>query len=180
LFVLSAEQAVHKEMIVPHKRSAEQKKAFSDTINQIAAQLGETEHEPLRLIWCTVREFGIDEAQAVLAETLPIEERGGILTTDGSRRRTPGGVFIHLVLQRAHGATRHAIFYQKRSTGATNTETEDRLIVDGFAVYEPAIKGLAVLAQNVTTKHLQQAKWQAASAASENAEHSTQDAIDAG
>jgi PHAX RNA-binding domain len=274
--------------MMPHTLSAEQKNALREATNQIAAQLGETEHEPLSLIWRTVRELGVDEALAVLAETLAIEEGGGMLTTDGSRRRTPGGVFLHLVRQRVHGAALHAIFYakrhQKHAKETTNTEAgetehtasvsmapavppftwndrvaayatclespggastvnitltgrpgqviekgafvmtampamaipalpkgipvpdvyekpkilvyiaakhwrkvadaiqdpEDRLIVEGFAVYEPAIKGLAVLAQNVTTKHLQQAKRQAMSVAPENAESSAQGGDDAG
>jgi hypothetical protein len=59
-------------------------------------------------------------------------------------------------------------------------DSEDVLIISGFAIYEPAIKGLAVLAQNVTTKHLQQAKRQATSVAPENAESSAQGGDDAG
>ena len=39
---------------------------------------------------------------------------------------------------------------------------EDVLIVEGFAIYEPQIKGMAVLASNVTTKLLQQSKRQEA------------------
>jgi PHAX RNA-binding domain len=100
--------------MMPHTLSAKQKNALREATNKIAAQLGETEHEPLSIIWRTVRELGIAEAQAVLIETQAIEECGGMLTIDGARRRTPGGVFFHLVRQRVHGAALHAIFYAKR------------------------------------------------------------------
>jgi len=43
---------------------------------------------------------------------------------------------------------------------------EDALIVEGFGIYEPQINGLAVLATNVTTKGLQQAKRQSEPSAS--------------
>jgi hypothetical protein len=41
---------------------------------------------------------------------------------------------------------------------------DDVLIVEGFALYEPQVRGIAVLASNVTTKLLQQAKKQEAPA----------------
>lgn len=39
-------------------------------------------------------------------------------------------------------------------------QPEDVLIVEGFGVYDPQIKGMALLASNVTTRSLQQAKRQ--------------------
>jgi len=40
---------------------------------------------------------GMRFCKQVLAETLKIEEDGGVYTSDGSRRRTPGGVFLKLL-----------------------------------------------------------------------------------
>jgi hypothetical protein len=63
----------------------------------IADQLGETEASPRRLILRLVKHLGVDAALAILKETLEIEEQGGMMLPDGSRRRTPGGVWFALV-----------------------------------------------------------------------------------
>ena len=49
---------------------------------------------------------------------------------------------------------------QWRKVAEALANPEDALIVEGFGLYEPQIKGLAVLATNVTTKMMQQAKKQ--------------------
>ncbi|MBX0331248.1 hypothetical protein K2Z83_26725 [Oscillochloris sp. ZM17-4] len=67
---------------------------------QIAAQLGETAFAPQRQIQRIVTALGVTRAQALLAEALAVEARGGLLLPDGSRRRTPGGVFFQLVKTR--------------------------------------------------------------------------------
>jgi len=64
---------------------------------EIATQLGETEHGPLGQVGRVVGRLGADRARAFLAQTQEIEAAGGLLLPDGSRRRTPGGVFFHLV-----------------------------------------------------------------------------------
>lgn len=66
----------------------------------IAEQLHEVEAEPRAQIERTVEIYGAELAQAVLQETLEIEAKGGMLVPDGSRRRTPGGVFFSLLRQR--------------------------------------------------------------------------------
>ena len=63
----------------------------------IADQLGETEDVPRRTIWRVGRTLGAERARAFLAEALAVEARGGLPLPDGSRRRTVGGVFFHLV-----------------------------------------------------------------------------------
>ena len=64
---------------------------------EIAAQLGETERGPLGQVGRVVGRLGADRARAFLTRTQEIEAAGGLLLPDGSRRRTPGGVFFHLV-----------------------------------------------------------------------------------
>ena len=64
---------------------------------EIAAQLGETEPSPRKALKRAVRILGPAQVQALLDRTLDIERSGGLLLPDGSRRRTPGGVFFYLV-----------------------------------------------------------------------------------
>lgn len=47
---------------------------------------------------------GEAQARAWLAEVQRIEQEGGILTTDGARRRTPGGVYFKLVKDHLFGS----------------------------------------------------------------------------
>lgn len=54
--------------------------------------------EPRRdLIENVVKTLGEAMAIRFLNESLTIESAGGLMTTNGSRRRSPGGVFFHLV-----------------------------------------------------------------------------------
>ncbi len=64
---------------------------------EIAARLGETEPEPQRLIARALRLLGAEQVQAIVARALEVEAAGGMLLPDGSRRRTPGGVFFYLL-----------------------------------------------------------------------------------
>ncbi len=63
----------------------------------IAAQLGETDSAPRATMWRIVRTIGPERAQAFVAQALEADANGGMLVPDGSRRRTPGGVFFYLV-----------------------------------------------------------------------------------
>jgi len=64
---------------------------------EIAAGLGETERGPLGQVGRVVGRLGADRARAFLTRAQEIEAAGGLMLPDGSRRRTPGGVFFHLV-----------------------------------------------------------------------------------
>src|SRR5437660_3843578 len=44
-----------------------------------------------------VKKLGPEQSLAFLQEALEIEAQGGLMLPDGSRRRTPGGVFFYLV-----------------------------------------------------------------------------------
>jgi len=64
----------------------------------VAAVLGETLPPPLRIITRIVDRLGPARARAFLGQALTVEAQGGLTLPDG-RRRTPGGVFFHLVRQ---------------------------------------------------------------------------------
>ncbi|MFP4441289.1 MAG: phosphorylated adapter RNA export RNA-binding domain-containing protein [Chloroflexaceae bacterium] len=63
----------------------------------IAQALGETTSVARAQIARIVARCGAEQAQAWLAETQQIEANGGMPTLDGTRRRTPGGVYFYLV-----------------------------------------------------------------------------------
>jgi hypothetical protein len=69
----------------------------AETVQAIAAALAETGAQPRQLIWRIVRVVGPERALAFLAEAQAVEAQGGLWVQDGSRRRTPGGVFFWLV-----------------------------------------------------------------------------------
>lgn len=64
-----------------------------------------------------LRTLGHERCQAIFAETLTIESNGGMLTSAGDRRRTPGGTFFHLVRQQCSKEERTGSFptRQRRS-----------------------------------------------------------------
>ena len=57
-----------------------------------------------------LRTLGQDRCAAILADTLMSEANGGMLTKDGTRRRTPGGVFFQLVKERVTPQERRRLF----------------------------------------------------------------------
>jgi hypothetical protein len=79
----------------PTEQSSEQ--ALKAVVKTIAKQLGETEAGPRQQLAMVVKQLGPEQALAFLDETLAIEANGGLMLPDGSRRRTPGGVFFYLV-----------------------------------------------------------------------------------
>jgi len=62
----------------------------------VAVVLDETMPPPIRTITRAVDRLGPERARAVLGQALTVEAQGGLTLPDG-RRRTPGGVFFHLV-----------------------------------------------------------------------------------
>jgi hypothetical protein len=72
--------------------------ATPHTARTLVSTIAGTLQEPnVDLVRRVVRVLGESRAQALLEETLNIEAAGGLLTLDQSRRRTPGGVFFHVV-----------------------------------------------------------------------------------
>jgi len=80
----------------------------------IADALGETEHQPRAKLRNIIAAFGDEAALALLAEVQQIEADGGMMLPDGSRRRTPGGVYFHLAYHRLAPEQRQAIYGYKR------------------------------------------------------------------
>jgi hypothetical protein len=66
----------------------------------LARMLGETEPTVLHKLIRIVEQLGTTFVSEVLEETQQVQQQGGMLVADGSRRRTPGGVFFHLVRKR--------------------------------------------------------------------------------
>ena len=79
-------------------------------VAEIAAQLGEAKTLPLQQIGRALATLGEERVRGFVAEALAVEARGGLLLPDGSRRRTLGGVFFHLVRQGVTRDERRAIF----------------------------------------------------------------------
>ncbi len=92
-----------------------------DTVSQIAKALGEVEEIPLTQIAGVVRVLGEDGAQALLKETLEIEAKGGQLLADGTRRRSPGGVFFQLARKRLPVEERKEIFRERKPASAEDS-----------------------------------------------------------
>jgi Phosphorylated adapter RNA export protein, RNA-binding domain len=77
------------------------------TVDTLAQALQEPKRALLQKVLRTV---GQDRCAAILADTLQCEANGGMLTKDGTRRRTPGGVFFQLVKDRATPQERRRLF----------------------------------------------------------------------
>ncbi|HEX6767040.1 MAG TPA: phosphorylated adapter RNA export RNA-binding domain-containing protein, partial [Polyangiaceae bacterium] len=76
----------------------------------IAKALGESDEVPLFQIAGVVRVLGEETSLKILAETQETEKNGGMMLPDGSRKRTPGGVFFFLARQKLSQADKIAIF----------------------------------------------------------------------
>jgi hypothetical protein len=74
-------------------------------------QLAKILQEPkVALLQQVLRTLGQDRTAAILTDTLQCEAAGGMRTKDGSRRRTPGGVFFQLVKERVTVQERRRLF----------------------------------------------------------------------
>jgi PHAX RNA-binding domain len=85
--------------------------AAMNTSRTLVSTIADTLQEPnVDLVRRVVRVLGETCAHALLAETLKIEAEGGLLIADKSRRRTPGGVFFHVVKSTTPRKLRARIF----------------------------------------------------------------------
>jgi hypothetical protein len=88
--------------------------SIEDTVSNIAKALGEVEEIPLTQIGGVVRVLGEDGALSLLKDTLDIEAKGGQLLADGTRRRSPGGVFFQLARKKLPVEERKEIFRERK------------------------------------------------------------------
>jgi hypothetical protein len=98
------------------------KGTIHQTATTIAERLGETEAVPRHTITRVLKHLGVDRTLALLEEALDIEANGGMILPDGSRRRTPGGVFFWLIKERLFQAGQKnvvaKIFWKPRGEGS--------------------------------------------------------------
>ncbi|NJL57542.1 hypothetical protein HC928_22235 [bacterium] len=113
--------------------------------DRIAERLGETMRKPRSQIEQIVVMCGLDYAESLLAETLDIEANGGMLTNDGKRRRTPGGVYFQLARQQLPQEIREEIFHQWRVKMRLYNERETQFPPFTFDDRMPTLE--AVLAE---------------------------------
>src|SRR5260370_8452332 len=82
-------------MIEPEPTEQERKPSQAEVAAMIADELGETEESVRKKIVAIVYALGRRQSRQLLTHTLQIEEHGGEMLPDGSRRRTPGGIFFN-------------------------------------------------------------------------------------
>lgn len=82
---------------------------------RIADALGETLPEPRAQVGRIVRVLGIERAEALYQQTIATEAGGGMMLPNGSRRRTPGGVFFKLARDMASSRQRRFMFPMSKS-----------------------------------------------------------------
>ena len=86
--------------------------AISPRARALAQQLGETKFPVLQQLERCLNVLGEATVDELLRETEQIEQGDGLLTTDGKRRRTKGGVFLYLARQRCTPEQRPIVFPQ--------------------------------------------------------------------
>lgn len=84
----------------------QQRRALQQAIDEIANALGETDPRTKAIIERSITVLGVEAVQALRHEVEAIEVQGGMLTADGTRRRTPGGIYLFLLKQRMNEAGR--------------------------------------------------------------------------
>lgn len=76
----------------------------TDDFRELIRMLGEEERaRTIDCIWLLVDELGLEAIREYVDHALQIQDEGGALTGDESRRRTTGGIFFAL-LKKALGA----------------------------------------------------------------------------
>jgi len=103
------EPALAETLPAPHEAGTMSPEARA-LAAEIANALGETEPDPVGQIARAVDRLGAERARAVLARVQEIEAGGGQMLPDGSRHRTPGGLFFLLVRQSADVSRRDKVY----------------------------------------------------------------------
>jgi len=88
----------------------ERKPSPTEVAVMIADQLGETEADPRSAIIKIAHTLGSQACLTLLQKTQEMEAAGGMMTSNGKRRRTPGGVWFHLARGEMTPAQRRAVW----------------------------------------------------------------------
>ena len=78
----------------------------------IADQLGETEADPRSAIINIAHTLGSQACLALLQKTQEMEAAGGMMTSNGKRRRTPGGIWFYLAREAMTPEQRRALLQE--------------------------------------------------------------------
>lgn len=107
----------HELQLYVHKRAKLMRlsQEGSALLDRLCTTLQETEVLVQKQIGRVIRYGGESFAEVVLEETLAIEEQGGMMTMDQSRRRTPGGVFFTLVRDKLPKRLHRHVFSQNQA-----------------------------------------------------------------
>ena len=90
--------------------SAEEQQANQELANQLAEHLGETDHRPRVQILRVVEEMGEEFVMKLYNDAVALRDEGGLLTNDGTRPRSLGGIFFKLAKDRLDPKIRASIF----------------------------------------------------------------------
>jgi hypothetical protein len=86
----------------PGQSGTPEREQIQQFINTVATWLDENGPTPLLMIRRVVQTAGTPATMELLKEVLQIEQQGGMMLPDGSRRRTIGGVFFYLAKDKGY------------------------------------------------------------------------------
>jgi hypothetical protein len=112
---------------------------------ELATLLGEKHHGVIGQIRRIVQLCGADFAREMYAATQEIEANGGMMLSDNSRRRTPGGVFLYLVRSKLDDDQRKQVFYGNAKAGIPLLSWTNRIaIIQSLQTGQGKIESLTV------------------------------------
>jgi len=95
------------------------------TVELLAAALHEPHVDLLRQVLVVL---GADRTAHVLQDTLAYEATGGMLTHDGTRRRTPGGTFFQLLRKHLTARQRYRLFHEGAAPALTQPHAQPQAL----------------------------------------------------
>ena len=114
----------------PKPAQKQREPSQAETAAMIADRLGETAESPRQNIVRIVQALGRTQSRQLLAKALEIEENGGMMLPDNSRRRTVGGIFFYLAYTTGKpkpGKTLHRPQYRQSKPKLANDTEKAKL-----------------------------------------------------